>query len=77
VEEIMKFICLGYAEEKKWSAMSKGDLEAIMEGCFADDDVPRKNAHFLGGEALQNAQIAKTFPGKAASRSLLRSLRRN
>jgi hypothetical protein len=73
----MKFICLGYAEQKKWNAMSKGELEAIIEGCFADDDVPRKNAHFLGGEALQNAQIAKTFPGKAASRSLLRSLRRN
>jgi len=51
VEEIMKFICLGYAEQKKWNAMSKGELEA-MEGCFVDDDVPRKNAHFLGGEAL-------------------------
>lgn len=27
----MKFVCLGYMEEKKWDAMSKGEQEAIIE----------------------------------------------
>jgi hypothetical protein len=57
----MKFICLGYAEEKKWDELSKEELEANMEECFAYDDVLRKNGHFLGGEALQNTQTAKTL----------------
>ena len=57
----MKFICLGYAEEKQWENLPQERLEAMMEECFAYDDILRKNGHFLGGEALQNSKTAKTL----------------
>jgi hypothetical protein len=57
----MKFICLGYTEEKKWDDLPHDRLEAMMEECFVHDDFLRKNGHFLGGEALQNSHTAKTL----------------
>lgn len=60
----MKFICLGYIEEKKWETMPASDQAAMMEECFAYDDVLRKNGHFIGGEALQGARNARTLQYK-------------
>ncbi len=60
----MKYICLGYLDEKKWEAMSKGERNALMDECFAYDDVLRKNGHFIGGEALQSARNATTVRWK-------------
>lgn len=57
----MKYLCLGYLEEKKWEAMSKNEQEAFIEECFAYDDVLRMGGHFLGGEALQHARSAATL----------------
>src|SRR4051794_7992777 len=50
----MKFICLGYIDEKIWEKMSESEFNATADECFAYDDVLRKNGHFLGGEALQS-----------------------
>lgn len=57
----MKFLCLGYMEEKKWELMSKAEQDAMIEECFAYDDVLRKNGHFVGGAALQSARTARTL----------------
>ncbi len=57
----MKYVCLGYLEEKNWDAMSEGEQQAFMEECFAYDDVLRTNGHFIGGEALQSARKAVTL----------------
>jgi hypothetical protein len=57
----MKYLGLGYLEEKKWEAMSKNEQDAFIEECFAYDDVLRKNGHMLGGEALQGARSAATL----------------
>ena len=57
----MKFVCLGYIEDGKWEAMSQTERDAMMEECFAYDDVLRKNGHFVGGEALKGARNAKTL----------------
>jgi hypothetical protein len=57
----MKFICLGYIEDKKWEAISEDERNAMMDECFAYDDVLRRNSHFAGGEALQGAQSAATL----------------
>ena len=57
----MKYICLGYIEEKKWETMSEGERNAFVDGCFAYDDVLRKNGHFAGGEALQPPRNAATL----------------
>jgi hypothetical protein len=65
-EESLKFICLGYMDEKKWDAMSKREQDAMMKECFAYDDILRKNGHFVAGEALQSARAARRCRGKAA-----------
>jgi hypothetical protein len=57
----MKFICLGYAEEKKWDTMSKSEQQAMMEECFTYDDELWKNGHVAGGGALQNSRKAHTL----------------
>jgi len=60
----MKYICLGYIEETKWDSMSESGRNAMMDECFAYDDVLRKNGHFAGGEALQSARNAATLRWK-------------
>ena len=57
----MKYICLGYMDEKKWDAMSESEHNAFMDECFAYDDELRKNGHFIGGEALQSSRNATTL----------------
>ena len=60
----MKYICLGYIAEKKWETMSESERNAMVDECFAYDDVLRKNGHFVGGEALQSARNAVTLRWK-------------
>jgi hypothetical protein len=57
----VKYICLGYFDEKKWDAMSESERNALMDACFAYDDELRKGGHFVGGEALQSARNATTL----------------
>lgn len=57
----MKFICLGYYDEKAWESMPEKDAHAFMDECLAYDDVLRKGGHFAGGEALQNTPAARTI----------------
>jgi hypothetical protein len=57
----MKYICLGYIEEKKLETISESERNAMMDACFVYDDVLRKNGHFAGGEALQSPRNATTL----------------
>jgi hypothetical protein len=57
----MKYICLGYLDEKNWEKMSENEQNALVDECFAYDDVLRKNNHFFGGEALQSPRNAATL----------------
>jgi hypothetical protein len=57
----MKYICLGYADEKNWQKMSESERNALMDECCAYDDVLRRNGHFVAGEALQSARNATTL----------------
>lgn len=57
----MKFICLGYFDESEWEAMSDDERDALVDECFAYDDVLRDNGHFIGGEALQGPRSATTL----------------
>ena len=56
----MRFVCLGYIADGKWEALSKGEQDAMVEECFAYDDVLRAGGHIVGGEALQSARNAVT-----------------
>jgi len=60
----MKYICLGYLDEKKWETLSESERTALIDECFAYDDVLRENGHFVGGEALQSARTATTLRWK-------------
>jgi hypothetical protein len=60
----MKYICLGYFDEKKWEAMSENEQSAFQDECFAYDDLLRKNGHIVGGEALQGSRNAVTLRWK-------------
>jgi hypothetical protein len=60
-EKKMKYICLGYMEEKKWEMMSEGERNHMLDECFAYDDALRKSGHFAGGEALQSPRNAATL----------------
>ncbi|OFV99677.1 MAG: dehydrogenase [Acidobacteria bacterium RIFCSPLOWO2_02_FULL_61_28] len=58
----MKFVCLGYYDEKQWETMSEGEQGAFMDQCFAYDEALRKNGHTVGdGGALQAARNATTL----------------
>jgi len=57
----MKYVCLGYIEANKFETMSESERNAFVDGCFAYDDVLRKNGHFAGGEGLQPPSNAVTL----------------
>lgn len=57
----MKYICLGYINEKEWESATEEEQQAMMDECFAYDDELRKNGHFAGGEALQDSRNATTL----------------
>ena len=57
-EEIMKYICFGYQNEKKWEQMSESEKNALFDVCFAYDDELRAKGHFLSGEAIEGASAA-------------------
>lgn len=66
----MKYICLGYYDEKAWETVPENERTALMDECFAYDDVLRKNGHFAGGEALQSARNATTLRWKNGKASV-------
>lgn len=57
----MKYICLGYIDEKQWEAVPEAQREALIDECFAYDDVLRKNGNFAGGECLDSVSKAVTL----------------
>lgn len=54
----MKYICLGYINEKEWASATEAEQKAMMDECFAYDDELKRNGHFIDGEALQGSQNA-------------------
>jgi hypothetical protein len=65
----MKYLCLGYMEEKEWDEMPEEERNTWMEECVAYDAVLKKNGHFIGGEALEsfrNCKTLKTRNGKVS-----------
>lgn len=57
----MKYICLGYMDEKKWNMMSENERNTFVDECFAYDEILKKNGHFVGGEALEGPRSATTL----------------
>ena len=57
----MKYICLGYIDEKAWGEMSRDGRNTFVDECFAYDEELRMNGHFIGGEGLQESGNATTL----------------
>jgi hypothetical protein len=57
----MKYVCLGYYNEKSWADMSEDEVNAFVDECFTYDDILRENGQVLGGEALQETRNAVTL----------------
>jgi hypothetical protein len=66
----MKYICLGYFDEKKWETMSESEANAFLDECFAYDCMLRENGHLVGGEVLQSARHATTLRWKNGKASI-------
>ncbi len=56
----MKYLCLIYDDEKKWSGMSKDESEAYLGEYFQFTEGIQKSGHLIGGEALQPVATATT-----------------
>jgi hypothetical protein len=56
----MKYICLGYIEDKYFGQLSEKEQRNFMDACFAYDEELQKNGHMTGGEALQPVNTATT-----------------
>jgi hypothetical protein len=57
----VRYMCIGYNDEKKWESMSEAQRNAFLDACFAYDDVLRAGGHFVAGEALQGAKSATSI----------------
>jgi hypothetical protein len=56
----MRYLCLVYGEEKALDALSKADMEILVDRSLAYDDVLRKSGHYLDSAALEHVKAAKT-----------------
>lgn len=57
----MKYVCLGFIDEKKFAELPPEVTQGLMEECFAYDDELRRGGHFIGGEALDTVRNAVTL----------------
>jgi len=57
----MKYLCLGYHDEKLWQAQSASERNALMDDTFAYADYLKTNRHILDDHALQEISQAATL----------------
>jgi hypothetical protein len=57
----MKYLCLVYIDEKKLDALSKSELNALIDESLAYDEMLRKSGHYIASDALQPVHAATTL----------------
>ena len=57
----MKFICFGYLDVKNWEKKSPSEQNAMIDECFAYDEVLKKNGNWVSGEGLQGPNASTTL----------------
>ena len=76
----MKFICLGYSEEKQWEAKSQSDRDAMTEECFTYDECDQLHPFVAAGKAVFNVEYglgpARFCPRANSPRFDLNSIRK-
>lgn len=57
----MKFVCFGYLDVANWITKSPSEQNAMVDACFAYDDVLKKNGNWVSGEGLQGPDMTVTL----------------
>ena len=57
----MKYLCFGYLDVENWETKSESERNAMIDACFAYDNVLKKNGNWAGGEGIQGPDNAKTL----------------
>jgi hypothetical protein len=69
-EGSLRYICLGYAEERRWEAMTESERKAFVADCLAYDEELRRDGYVVGGEALQGIRSAVTLRARGGEVSV-------
>lgn len=56
----MKYLLLAYHDEKKIQAMSKSELDAVVDETLANNEELRKSGYLIAAEALHPVLTART-----------------
>lgn len=56
----MKYLCLIYEDETRWTGLTPGEAEAYIAECMAAQAGIQAGGHFLAGEALNQTATATT-----------------
>ena len=62
----MKYICFGYLDVENWEKKTPSEQNAMIDQCFAYDEVLRKNGNWASGEGLQGATTLSWQNGKVS-----------
>lgn len=62
----MKYICFGYLDVESWEGKSPSEQNAMVDQCFAYDEVLKKNGSWVSGEGLQGATTLSYQNGKVS-----------
>lgn len=54
----MKYLCFGYLDVQHWMTLPQGEQNAMIDACFAYDEILKKDGHWVGGEGLQGPETA-------------------
>lgn len=57
----MRYLCLGYHDEKLWQAMSDNERNALLDETFAYGEHLKANGHVIDDHALQSVTAAATL----------------
>lgn len=49
----MKYICLGYLDVTRWVTLSAEQQSAMIDECFAYDEVLKKDGHWAGEKGFK------------------------
>jgi hypothetical protein len=60
LEDVMKYLCLIYENEKNWETVPPAQSQAIMNEYFAFSEDIRKSGKYVAAEALQPTVTATT-----------------
>jgi hypothetical protein len=56
----MRYLCLIYSDETKWTSLPKSEVDAMMNDYGSFTESVTKSGHYVAGDGLQPTQTATT-----------------